>query len=475
MNSENFQQVETNSKNSKWIIFLIASIVLIIFLVGAYFLFQGLSKSSDSGSSSVNQESIKIQDSNTFKQKYPTDSMFIADIPTSEQDPVRVELVGFSEQGDPNYLFGDPGHWNRVFIDGKEIEGYDRIRFQGNSILLQRQGEGKVIINWKLQPAYGEIVSFDGNFISQSGFYWAYGSIKDGRGYIVSSTGVVELEEGWRMLHLPSFDSEGNLAYVVSETTNQEMQSKAVYKDKVFIHDLISPVSIVNGKLVYSYMNLDTPDTLYLAIDGNTIAKSEGNDPDWLGYGVMLGASGFFIYDNAIFFNENAYDLDGKRIQADIPSEYQIKYQNLEDVGTINTVEGERKVLKSERVGTYWYSETEKQLYPAAISETGKRAYAKPIREPTDFGYSISLDIENSDGVLKDFSQVRYLEYIGDKLLVVASKNRSNYVYIGEEVFGPYEGSYYDSIILPIHVWENKIGFAYESARKLYWEVLPIN
>ena len=73
MNGENFQEMGTTPKSSKWIIFLIVGIVLVIILVGAYFIFQGFSKSSDSGSSSVNQESIKIQDLNTFKQIFHQD------------------------------------------------------------------------------------------------------------------------------------------------------------------------------------------------------------------------------------------------------------------------------------------------------------------------------------------------------------------------------------------------------------------
>tara|TARA_Y100000310_G_C20583462_1_gene764170 strand:+ start:58 stop:1317 length:1260 start_codon:yes stop_codon:yes gene_type:complete len=63
MDGDNFKEVENNPKSSKWIIFLIGGIVLVILLVGAYFLFQGLSKSSDSSSSLANQESTENQDS----------------------------------------------------------------------------------------------------------------------------------------------------------------------------------------------------------------------------------------------------------------------------------------------------------------------------------------------------------------------------------------------------------------------------
>lgn len=382
--------------------------------------------------------------------------MLIGEIPEADQEAgVRFELVDFSGQGKANYIFGAPGHWYKVFVAGEEVKGYDNITYQDNFILLEKEGEGRVMVDWKLQPAYDQIMSSDGTFVSKSGSYWAYGAIKDGKGYIVSNKGIIELGEGWRILHLPTFDSEGNIIYVAIKYP-KTIGSKLVYKDKIFEHDLISPAKIVNGKLVYTYMNKDTPDTLYLAIDGKTIAKSEGNDPNWLGYGVSLGASGFFVYDNVIFFEKKAYDLSGKIIQVDMPSTSQVSflYPYAEEIGSIKTVEGEKKIYTLWG-GTYWYSETEKRLYPASISKTGKQAYVKPIKTPlpTKGGHSISYDVESSDGILKDFSQIRQLEYIGDKLLIVGSKSLNNYVYIGEEIFGPYKGrGYEDSIILPIHI-----------------------
>jgi len=408
---------------------------------------------------------------------YPTTSRFIADIPASEDEPVRVELVGFSEQGNPNYLFGNPGHWNRVFIDGREITGYDTITFQGSHILLRRKGQARVVINWKLQPAYDEITWFDGIFMANSGTHWAYGAVKLGRGYIISDRSTIELEEGWRMLHLPTFDASGDIAYVITKTSDN-LPSRVVYKKNVFEHDLISPVKIIGGKLIYSYLNIKTPDTLHLAIDGETVAKSERNDPASLGYGISLGDSGFFIVGDSILFNGNAYDLTGKQLDAGVAAkllEMPVREEHFaEKMGTITTVEGEKTVF-TQGGSPYWYSSAERRTYPAAISQTGKQAYANPARQPLESadGYSLSFSVETSESSLKGFSQVRHLEFLGDKLLIVGAKGKDEYVQIGDKIFGPYRGSYYDSVILPIHTWEDKLGFAYESAGKLHWEVVP--
>ncbi len=176
MNGDDFQEAEKSSSGSKWLIILIVAVVLVILLVGAYFLFQSLSK-SDSSTSSKNQESESNQDTGSQLQgkiiecgDIPKDFDAQNETYLDNNPEVKKDLLCISE------AFGDCKDSSITFL-GEQVDNILSIKKENNKCIIDYKS-GTKGIKCEYTPSQTKMlheVSIDNNHPELTGLGIAFG------------------------------------------------------------------------------------------------------------------------------------------------------------------------------------------------------------------------------------------------------------------------------------------------------------
>ncbi|MDO8467865.1 MAG: hypothetical protein Q7S56_02880 [Nanoarchaeota archaeon] len=170
MNSEDFKEVENSSGRSKWILFLIGAIVLVVLLVGAYFIFQGFPKSSNS---TLSGKMIA-----KFSGEYGIEGNFLIN-PNMEKAYVQLRTREYP--------------YTEVIVDDckvcDKVDKITKLRFseEGNSWIAVgiKSGEEYIIFNDKLYGPYSKVdYEFTEPLISKDGKNFAYSVITEDSIYV---------------------------------------------------------------------------------------------------------------------------------------------------------------------------------------------------------------------------------------------------------------------------------------------------
>lgn len=458
------------SKTSFTVIIILILVFVILIIGSVIFVY---SASGDKGTKVIYEKDV-VSRGESYIPKYPDRAIDLVALPElKDGEPHRVELVNFSLDGGVNYVVSDPDHWNRVFVDDVEVTGYDYIRLNSPHILFSKEGEDRVMINWDMGERYDKILLNDGQFISKSidGNHWAFMAINKGVSSIVSDSGVIELESSYQHFHLPVFDELGNFGYVIRTVENDKIKSKIIYGNTEFEGDLISQIFIIDGNVIYTFMDSDKLDTLNLAINGELVDSSGGNDENWLAYGLTLGDRGFLFYDGKIYFNDKIFDLNGNLIVGEEPENLnKVSFYN--KVGNLRTDEGLVDIINVNGE-TVYYNNEDRSYNLVAHSKGGKVAYVGIKKILNNAGYIIERVVYLDGKVVGNYDSVKEFQFVGEKLVYFVGDDNTYYLYVDGERHGPYARDYYKPIV-SLFVLEDRVGLVIQSGNKLRWEEVSL-